>query len=172
MVDLRLPNGEYITGTMVWYYLVCKREVWLSSRNLMPNQDAEPLDIGRAIHETYYKRFKKEIPVEGAKIDMVRKDNGMLIVQEIKTSSRYFKAAKFQLLYYLYRLKLKGVKAVGELLIPRERKRIRVVLDEDSKRKLEEALEDIRRIVQLEKPPQPKKTTFCRKCAYSEFCWV
>ena len=111
MVDLRLPSGEYVTGTMIWYYFICKREVWLSSRNLMPDEDAEPLDIGRAIHETYYKRFRKEISMKGAKIDMVRSDNGALVVYEVKTSSKYLRAAKFQLLYYLYRLKLKGVLA-------------------------------------------------------------
>jgi len=172
LVDLRLPSGEYVIGTMVWYYFVCKREVWLSSRNLMPDEEAEPLDIGRAIHEVHYKRFRKEISMEGIKIDMVRSESGSLIVNEVKTSSKYLKAAKFQLLYYLYRLKLRGIEATGVLLIPRERKRIRVILDEENEKELEEAIEDIKRIVQLERPPPPVRTPFCRKCAYNEFCWV
>ncbi len=172
MVNLRLPSGEYISGTMVWYYFICKREVWLSSRNLMPDQDAEPLDIGRAVHETYYKRARKEVSLEGAKMDIISEYNGKIVVKEVKTSSKYLKSARFQLLYYLYRLKLEGIDAIGEILIPRERKRIKVILNIKSEEELERALNEIRELVNEEKPPPPKKTPFCRRCAYNEFCWV
>ncbi len=173
MVSLRLESGEMITGTMVWYYFVCKREVWLASRNIYPRQDSPVLDYGRAVHETSYRRkTSREVELEGAKMDVIEERDGQLVVFEVKTSSKFLKPAKFQLLYYLFRLKMMGVRATGWLSIPKERKRIRVELDEESERELIEALEEIRRIASQERPPPPKRIPFCRRCAYNEFCWV
>ncbi|MGC8569521.1 MAG: Dna2/Cas4 domain-containing protein, partial [Nitrososphaeria archaeon] len=118
----RLPGGRAITGTLVWYYFVCKREVWLMSREITPDEQDEGLRIGRAVHSVYYKDMKKEVQLEGMKVDRVR---GRMIY-EIKTSSKYLEAAKFQLLYYIYRFMEEGVDVDGEILIPREGKRIRV----------------------------------------------
>jgi len=77
-----------------------------------------------------------------------------------------------QLLFYLYRLKQQGIKAKGELLIPKERKRIPVELTDENKRELENAIADIREILEMDKPPLLKRIPFCRNCAYNEFCWA
>jgi len=174
MVSLRLHSGEMITGTMVWYYFVCKREVWLASRNLYPKQDLELLDFGRAVHETFYSRRRegKEIEMEGVKMDIVEGSLDEMMVFEVKTSSKFIEAARFQLLYYLYRLKIIGVKARGWLLVPREKKKIPVELDEEGERKLIEAIMDIKNIAASERPPPPRRIPFCKRCAYNEFCWV
>ena len=50
-----------VNGTLMWYYMICKREVWLMSRNIVPDQKDTNIDIGRFIHETSYTRNKKEI---------------------------------------------------------------------------------------------------------------
>jgi len=76
-----------------------------------------------------------------------------------------------QLAYYLYRLKKEGIEAEGELLIPKEKKRERIQLDEALTRELERAISEIQRITEQERPPEAKKTRFCAKCAYAEFCW-
>ncbi|MCD6535564.1 MAG: CRISPR-associated protein Cas4 [Thaumarchaeota archaeon] len=165
-----LESGKIITGTIVWYYFICKREVWLMSRELAPDQDFAPLEIGRAIHEIYYERDRKELSLEGIKLDVVRSRKGLVF--EVKTSSRFLQAAKFQLLYYLYRLEKLGVKMRGEIRIPKERKRIIVELNDESRRELLKVLREIREIVGMEKPPKPIKTHYCRRCAYKEFCWI
>jgi CRISPR-associated exonuclease Cas4 len=41
-----------VNGTLVWYYSICKREVWLMSRNISPDQRDTNIDIGRFIHES------------------------------------------------------------------------------------------------------------------------
>lgn len=165
-----LPSGKPITGTLVWYYFICKREVWLMSREITPDEEDQALEIGRAVHEIFYSDALKEISLEGIRIDVYKKKEKA--VCEIKTSSRYLQATRFQLLYYLYRLKEYEVNIIGQILVPKERRKIRVVLDEDSERALLEVLDDIKKIVQLESPPPPVRTVYCRKCAYRDFCWA
>lgn len=165
-----LESGKIITGTLVWYYFICNREVWLMSRELAPDQDFIPLEIGRAIHEIYYARDRKELTFEGIKLDVIKRSKKMIF--EIKTSSRFLQAAKFQLLYYLYRFEEMGVKMEGEIHIPKERKRILVSLNEDNRKELLKVLSEIKEIVNMENPPKPVKIPYCKRCAYKEFCWV
>lgn len=164
-----LKDGEYVTGTLVWYYLICKREVWLMGHGITPDEDTYSLEIGRAVHKIFYKNFRKEVELEGIKFDFLKK--GENVVCEVKTSSRYLDSTTLQLSYYLYRLKESGIEAVGEIRIPKERKRIELKLNEEIEKRLLCALEEIRLIMDMEKPPEPVKTKFCRKCAYRDFCW-
>jgi CRISPR-associated exonuclease Cas4 len=165
-----LPSGKAITGTIVWYFFICKREVWLMGREITPDQDFEPLDIGRAIHETFYDNFKKEVALDSIKLDFIKRKG--MIVCEVKTSSKFLEATEFQTLYYLYRLKEYGITAKGEILIPKERKRIEVSLNAKAEEKLLKVFEEIYKIVKAEKPLPPIKTSFCKRCAYKDFCWV
>ena len=50
-----------VNGTLMWYYAICSREVWLMSRNIIPDQKDTNIEIGKFIHETSYERSKKEI---------------------------------------------------------------------------------------------------------------
>jgi len=165
-------RGEIpVTGTLVWYYYICHREVWLMAHEIEPERENPFLELGRLIHEESYQRDKKEFKTDGMKIDLVRREKGRLVVGEVKKSSRFLESAEMQLAYYLWRLDQMGVEAKGELLIPKERKRIPVELSDDLRCKLEEAIEDIKRIAALESPPPPHRIPFCRNCAYREFCW-
>lgn len=166
----RLPSGRFITGTLVWYYFICKREVWLMSHEITPDEDQETLDIGRAVHEIFYSRMIKEFSLEGIKIDILKRREQAIC--EIKTSSRFIEAACFQLLYYLYRLREElGMVFSGWVLVPKERKRIKVILDDHAENKLFQVFQEINEIASLNKPPPPVKNSFCRNCAYREFCW-
>ena len=60
-----------INGTLMWYYGICKREVWLMSRNIVPDQSDTNIDIGRFLHETAYSRNKKEIEFGNVKFDVL-----------------------------------------------------------------------------------------------------
>ncbi len=160
-----------ITPTLIWYYYVCKREVWLMSHELNPEQDNALIELGRVIHESSYKRDTKEVSVEGMKFDIVRKEDGNITVCEVKKSSRFELPSRMQLAYYLYRLKKEGIEAKGELLFPKEKKRVVVELDADLVKELEEAIREMQEIIARERPPEARKTRFCTKCAYAEFCW-
>lgn len=161
-----------ITGTHIWYYFICKREVWLIIHNIAADQDDENLDIGRFISEHTYQRNKKEILIGNIKVDQIRKEGEQIIIGEVKKSSRFKESARFQLLYYLDTLRKMGIEATGELLFPEERNRETVEWTPEMKARLNEAVEDIRNIARQPVPPQPKKINFCRKCAYREYCWA
>ena len=142
------------------------------SREVTPFEEDDLLEIGRLIHEDSYKREKKEVDIFSMRIDVLRKQDGRLLVGEMKKSSAYLLPAKMQLLFYLYKLHKMGIFADGELLVPKERKKEKVALTDDATRKLESAIEDIRRIIALETPPPAVKTRFCNKCAYRDFCFA
>jgi len=163
---------QKITGTLIWYYYVCPREVWLMAHELNPNQENSFLEIGRLIQDDSYKREKKEISVSNMKIDLIKKRDGQLIIGEIKKSSHFELPARMQLAFYLYRLRKRGIDAKGELLIPKEKKKIPVELSPKIENELEKSFQNIREIISQERPPQPVKIRFCRNCAYREFCWV
>ncbi|RAK19106.1 CRISPR-associated exonuclease Cas4 [Anoxybacillus vitaminiphilus] len=167
-MDYQMP----ITGTDIWYYYICKREVWLMKHQIAPDQEDESLDIGRFISETYYQRNKKEISIGNIVVDRVRQEDGQLVIGEVKKSSRYMKSAKMQLLYYLDTLRQMGIEAKGELLFPEERKKETVEWTEEAKQELKRAMEDIRRIARMPVPPASEKIHFCGKCAYREYCWA
>lgn len=159
-------------GTLIAYYYVCKRKVWLASRELGPDPDNYFLEMGRIIHDSSYRREKKEIELPFMKFDLMRKGNGGFVVGEIKKSSRFLLPAKMQLAFYLLQLKKKGVELKGELLIPREKKRIQVELSSELEEEVVQALKNIREIIKSEIPPPAEKIRWCKKCAYSEFCWA
>ncbi|MGI6711759.1 MAG: CRISPR-associated protein Cas4 [Bacillota bacterium] len=162
----------HVTGTLMWYYYVCHREVWLMAHKIVPDQSDQNIDYGRFLHENTYQRDKKEISVGHLKFDMVRRKDGQLIVGEVKKSSKHELSAKMQLAHYLTELRSIGINARGELLFPQEKKKIDVELTPDLVDKIEQAKSDILRIVYLPGPPQVIKNKFCSKCAYAEMCWA
>jgi len=163
---------HHITGTLVWYYYVCKREVWFMSRELHPNQNDEFLEIGRLIHENTYLRERKEILINHMKIDLIKKGKDNFIIAEIKKSSKFLLPSKMQLLFYLYELKNMGINLKGELLVPKERKKEEIELTPDKEEEVKNAIKEIKNIIRKETPPQANKIKFCRNCAYNEFCWA
>jgi len=160
-----------VTGTLIWYYYICKREVWLMAHQLEPDQEHENLQIGKIIGESTYPRDKKEIDLGNAKIDLIRTEHGELVVGEVKKTSRFKVSASKQLLFYLLQLKEMGIKARGELLFPEERDKLEVLLDDDGEKEIRQVMQDIEAIVRMDRPPEVAKTKYCRNCAYSEFCW-
>jgi len=161
-----------ITGTLVWYYAICPRECWLMAHQLEPEREFDLLAEGRLNPEAHYEREEQEITLPGGvKVDKVRREEGKLVLGEIKKSSKFLPAAKLQLAYYLWVLEQEGVAATGELLVPEERKREEVVLDGELRDELMRALERIPRLIDQPKPPPAKWIRYCKSCAYAEFCW-
>jgi len=161
-----------ITGTDIWYYFICKRELWFIIRKIVPDQEDENVEIGRFLHEYYSNRGKKEVDIGSGKIDRVKKVDGKLIIQEIKKTDRFKKSSYYQLLFYLYELKKMGIEATGELLFAEKKTKEIVELTESNIRELEKAIEDIKKYAKLPVPPPPKKIKVCSRCAYREYCWA
>ncbi|SHD77699.1 CRISPR-associated protein Cas4 [[Clostridium] ultunense Esp] len=169
-------RGDYLEalrvgGTLIWYYYICKREVWLMAHNIVSDQDDPNIDIGRFMHENSYKRKKKEISIGGIKVDVLDKKDGYLMIGEIKKSSKFIESSKMQLAYYLLELKRNGLEGRGVLMFPQERKRETIELTDELIEELEGAEKDIMEICNRPYPPKPNKINMCKNCAYAEFCW-
>lgn len=162
---------DKVNGTLIWYYCICPREAWLIARQITSDQDDPNVVIGRFLHEQHYERDKKEILIDGGKIDVVRMQDGDVVIREVKKSSRYIESARMQLLYYLKLMKERGIDARGELLFPEERKKEEVLLSDMNIQKLDHIITEILRLVNQSSPP-PKKISFCRSCSYREYCWA
>lgn len=160
-----------ITGTMVQSYSICKRQAWLMAHQVIPEQEHPFLELGRLIDEQSYDREKKKIHFDNVVLDLIESNNGTMLIGEIKKSSKAEHSARLQLLFYLYKLKQKGIDAKGMLFFPEERRKINIELDEDAKKKMDSILTDISKLILEELPPKAEKINFCSKCAYKEFCW-
>ncbi len=162
---------ENITGTMVNYYFSCKRQLWLFSRYIKMEESSDIVLIGKLIHEKSYKRKKKEIMIDGVKIDFIENKKGSLIVNEVKKARSLPEAHQFQLLYYLYVLKQKGIVAEGQLTYPEQRRKEKVILNEENEQHLIKVLNKILDVINADKPLPEEKIKICTKCSYYDFCW-
>ncbi len=160
-----------IGGTWIWYYAICHREVWLMAHAITPDEDDENLEYGRFLHERAFSRDGDEVSVGTNKMDRVVDDNGNLIVVEIKKSSRSIESARLQLANYLVDLEERGVPAQGELRFPEEHRRETVILDDRWRHRIRETREAIAALVETQVPPPPRRISWCRRCAYRDFCW-
>ena len=142
------------------------------SRQLIPWQENPFIEVGRLISENSYEKERKEVRVENIVIDLLRTDKENIVICEIKKSSHFEKSAKMQLLYYLFKLKQLGIEATGQILFPKEKKRIQVVLTKDLENEILDVSNKINLIIQMDTPPQLKRLKFCSKCGYQEFCWA
>jgi len=163
---------DNITGTQINFYFHCKRQLWFFSHQINTEHESDLVTLGRVIHETSYERERKEIEIDQIKLDFLDIRDGVL--HEVKKSDSWSEAHEWQVLYYLYVLKHKGVTGLrGELNYPVIRRTIDVELTPEKEQRLEQVLEDIRRIIDLPKAPEiAVKKSVCRKCSYFELCYV
>jgi len=161
-----------ITGVMVQYYIACKRELWFFANHINMNYDNVYIQLGRLIHEKSFSQEKKNISIDNIiSFDFIKK-KGNIVVFEIKKSSRLEEPVRWQLYYYLWYLKQKGIEAEGILTYPKERKREKITLKKEVEERFPEILKDIESIVKEQNPPKPEKKPYCKKCTYYELCWV
>ena len=165
-----MPSSPHFTGTQVNYYVVCKRKLWLFTKNISMEHTSDRVYEGKLIHDDSYDRMKKEIWIGDIKIDFIKKDSG-LVVHEVKKSRKIEKAHLYQLLYYLYYLKNLGVTASGVVNYPLLRKKENLELTPGYEAEIENMIGEIKRIVALPEPPDAERKRICGKCSYYEFCW-
>ncbi|WP_113802942.1 CRISPR-associated protein Cas4 [Garciella nitratireducens] len=160
-----------VTGVMVYYYFVCKRKLWYFSNNLNMEFNSELVGIGKLVDETSYDRERKHILIdESINIDFLK---DWKVIHEVKKSRKMDEASKWQLKYYMWILKNKGVEVEkGILDYPLLRKREEVFLNEKDEEELKNIIEDIKRIISSKLPLDPLVKKVCKKCAYYELCYI
>lgn len=168
--DLNIPFAR-VGGTELNYYLICKKKLWLFSHGIEMERHSDRVDIGRLLHEESYPRGRHhELMIDGLlRIDF---DESSGVVHEVKLTKAFEKAHVYQLLYYLYYLKQKGLSGlVGSLNYPKSKRVERVELTPDIEQELDEMLAAVRRIKASDVCPEHDQSTMCRKCSYEGLCW-
>ncbi|MCJ7843511.1 CRISPR-associated protein Cas4 [Lederbergia sp. NSJ-179] len=158
-----------VSGVHIQYYFVCHRKLWLFSKNIQLEEGHERVQAGKLLHERSYKNAdKKELAVDNIKIDAIDGE----FVREVKVTSRMTKADRWQLLFYLYELKKRGLSKKGLISYTKERKTEEVILMEDDQRELDKIIDRIYEIVEQPHPPKVINAAICTKCAYYDFCYA
>ena len=154
-----------ITGVMFYYYFVCKRKLWCFANGIQLEDNSEDVLIGKLIDENSYSRENKHIMIDNTiNIDFIR---DWQVLHEVKKEKSVEEAAVWQLKYYIYFLKQRGIGIEkGILDYPKIKKREEVFLSEEDEKEIERILFEIQEIIQLEKPPLLEKLKICKKCAY------
>lgn len=100
-----------VNGTLINYYIHCKRQCYLFGNKLTMEDNEENVLIGRAIHKERAVQKNTEIAIDNIKLDKLTRE----YLTEVKKSDADIESARWQLLYYLYVLKQKGVVRKGRL---------------------------------------------------------
>jgi len=164
-------TSPHFTGTQINYYFVCRRKLWLFSHGLDMEHTSDTVHLGKLIGEESYDREKKELVIdEVIKIDFIGGDG---VIHEVKKSDKMEQAHEFQLLYYLYYLKQKGIANVrGEINYPKLRRKQTILLTPEKEAELIRIFGKMTAVIEEKLPPERLKVSFCRKCSYYELCWV
>jgi len=160
-----------ITGVMFYYYFICHRKLWYFYKNIEMESNSENVYIGKLLDENSYGREKKHIMIDGViNIDFI---NNYSVLHEVKKSRSIEVAGHWQLKYYLYYLKQKGVKGLsGVVDYPLLRKREKIELTSEDEEEITGILIDIEAIVNSINPPPLLNSKICKKCAYYELCYI
>lgn len=157
------------TGTIINYYIHCKRQCYLHYHRINLEDESDLVKIGKALHE---KEHTEEIEIDNIKIDKIKGD----YLIEIKKSDADFQASRFQLLYYLKKLKDKGIIKKGKLTFLEknklDKKNYEILLDSTSEKELEEVILNIKTMLDSDSIPKIEKDNKCKKCAYYIFCYI
>ena len=95
-----------VNGTLINYYFHCKRQCYLHGNRLNLEDNSEIVKIGKALHEEKAaKSSNSEIMIDNICLDRLTSE----YLTEIKKSDADEEACKWQLLYYLFVLKQKGI---------------------------------------------------------------
>jgi len=166
-----MSDPVHITGCMINYYFICQRKLWYFCHQIQMEYNSELVQIGKVIDQTSYGREKKSIMIDNTIcIDFI---DGKGVINEVKKSDSMEYAHIWQLKYYLYYLKLKGIEDLaGSLDYPKLKKKIRLELGDDDILFIEKMLIEIQTIKNLELPPAVINSPICQKCSYYELCYI
>jgi CRISPR-associated exonuclease Cas4 len=162
-----------VTGTMVNYYIHCKRQCWLFANNINLEDNSEDVRIGKVLHELRNEKAKKkEIAIDSIKIDKLTDD----YLVEVKKSDADVEAVKWQTLYYLKVLKDKGIERKGKIEFiekkKQERKVVYVELTPDLEKELNLLIKNIHDYIRGENIAEVLNEKKCKRCAYYDYCYI
>lgn len=162
-----------VNGTLMNYYFHCKRQCYLHGNRINLENNSENVKIGKALHESKLSDSKNtELEIDNIKIDKLSKE----YLTEIKKSDADENASKWQLYFYLYVLKSKGILRKGKLEFieknKTEKKMLILELTPEIEAELIKYIEEIKILVESDNVPPVLHKKQCTKCAYYEYCYI
>jgi len=155
-----------VTGTLVNYYMVCKRRLWLHAHGITQEHESENVKIGKYYHEQMEEEGENDKFINGVKVDKVEGD----YVIEYKKSNSSVEASEWQLLFYLWKLKQAGINKKGILKFKENRDNRKVELTPDKEKRLEEIVAEIGELLEQPNPPPVSVCSArCNRSAYRDF---
>lgn len=96
-----------ITGMMIYYYIVCQKKLWYFIKEISMEQQNENVQLGKLLDENSHTREEKHLNIDNViNIDYIKEEG---VIYEIKKSRKIEEASIWQVKYYLYYLRKKGV---------------------------------------------------------------
>lgn len=161
-----------VNGTLMNYYVHCQRQCYLHGNRINFEDNSEDVKIGKALHENKYENDRNsEIAIENIRIDKITKD----YLVETKKSNADVEASKWQLLYYLYVLKCKGIIKKGKLEFIQKNKDKKIIileLNTDIENEVKVKINKIEKLLSNEEIPKEQKKSHCKRCAYYDYCYI
>lgn len=163
------------SGTLISYLHLCHRKLWLHHHGMRMEHNSQAVGEGKLISETAYPRRAsrwRELDLGNVKIDHY--DPSTNTVREVKKSPKLEHAHIAQVKYYLYMLEQKGLGgASGIIEYPKQRKTTSIPpLTENDRKTIHGWEAEVARITALPTAPPVVKKSYCKTCAFYEFCYV
>ncbi|EYE89393.1 hypothetical protein Q428_02930 [Fervidicella metallireducens AeB] len=168
---MEIPAKELrTTGVEINYLFVCKRKLWFYTRGITMEHNSERVEVGKEVHDTSLDSKRSELLIdETIRIDYIDKD---LTVHEIKMSKAEDEASKYQILYYIYYLRNKGIECNrGIIHFPQSNKTQTILYSEEMEKKIRDIILEIQDVKKLKMPPCVEENKKCKKCSYYELCF-
>ncbi len=163
-------NQDLITGTLIHYYVTCKREAWLYSRKIHADQWDENIKMGKALAEIKEEQLH-DFPFSNLKFDKIGKERGHYTVTEYKKSMSNPEGAKMQLLFYMWQLKTSlKLKVINGKVFSGRTTHFFIEGNEANMKMMEELIEEISQFLEQSTPPPFKEIKFCNGCGYRDYC--
>ena len=162
---------ERITGVMIYYYFVCKRKLWYFIHEISMEAENEDVMLGKLLDENSYQRGEKHINIDNViNIDFIKEHKEL---HEVKKSRAIEEAGIWQVKYYLYYLKQRGVDGLkAKIDYPLLKKNLMVELSQEDEEQLQKIISEIHVLREQMQPPgfclEKKK----KKCAYHDLCFI
>jgi len=159
-----------ITGTIINYYLHCKRQCWLFMKKINLEDNSEEVRIGRVLHENKNDSGNSEVSIENIKADKITNK----YVVEYKKSDADLQATIMQVKYYMYILKQKGIERDGKIEVfekNKQKSKIHYIKNNDTiTTEIEKIKKEIENLYNMQSPPNQQQESKCKKCAYNDYC--
>lgn len=162
---------ERITGVMIYYYFVCHRKLWYFCHEINMEAEDESVMLGKLLDESSYQRDEKHINIDNViNIDFIKEHREL---HEVKKSRAIEDASVWQVKYYLYYLRQRGVEDLkAQIDYPLLKKNLLVELSQEDVVRLEEIISEIANIKKMDFPPSFLEKKICKKCAYHDLCFI